>query len=46
MFNSPSMSGWVGGGVESSSWSESSLESSTSGGGNSPGVLGFEEYVV
>jgi len=46
VFKSSSVSGWVGGGVESSSWSESSLESSTSGGGESPGVLGFEEYVV
>ena len=46
VFKSSSVSGWVGGGVESSSWSESSLESSTSGGGDSPGVLGFEEYVV
>ena len=36
----------VGGGGESFSSSESSLESSTSGGGVSPGVLGFEEYVV
>ena len=45
VFNSSSVSGWMGGGGESSSSSESSLESSTSGGGVSPGVLGFEEYV-
>ena len=46
VFNSSSVSGWMGGGGESVSSSESSLESSMSGGGESPGVLGFEEYVV
>ena len=40
VFNSSSVSGWMGGG------GESSLESSMSGGGESLGVLGFEEYEV
>jgi hypothetical protein len=46
VFNSSSVSGWMVGGGESVSSSESSLESSMSGGGESLGVLGFEEYEV